>query len=246
MNKKVFLLGLILVMMFVPMISAIDNLGTFKKDSNIQLFQSCDTCTYVNLSSVKLPNGTILLYNTATTKSGTTYTIDFSETTLQGDYSYEVCGDKDGTFTCEIIDFSINYNGEETSTPQGIIYAVLMGLLVILFFISIYGVSVLPSKDERTDDGLIVDAGNLKHLRKVVMFVSYALLMGIFYIASNIGFVVLTNEMFGKVMFTIFQVMYRMLLPVIVLTLIWIFVSMYQDKEMKKMIERGGDDFGDI
>ena len=244
MDKRIFIL-FALALVLVPMVSA-DSLGILKKDTTIELFQSCDTCTYVNLSSVNLPNGTINIYNTAMTKSGTSYTSDFSNTDLQGAYSYEVCGDKDGSLNCEILYFEINYNGEGTSTSQGIIYSVLLGLLVVLFFVSLWSISILPSKDERTDEGLIVDAGNLKHLRKVIMLASYGLLMGIFYIASNIGFVVLTNAMFGKVMFTIFQVMYRMLLPVIFGVIIWIFVSMFQDRELKKMIERGGDDFGDI
>ena len=134
--KRIYFLLIFLALAIAPLVSAAD-IGILKKDTTIQLFQSCDACTYVNLSSVKLPNGTIQIYNEAMTKSGTTYTYDFSSTDLQGDYNYEVCGDKDGTLTCEVIGFSINYNGEETSVSQGIIYAVLLGLLVLLFFISL-------------------------------------------------------------------------------------------------------------
>jgi len=235
-----------LALVLVPMVSATGNMGVLKKDTTIQLFQSCDTCSYVTLSTVKLPNGTILYYNTTMTKTGTAYNYTFTQTDLQGEYKYEVCGDKDGSLACEILDFSINYNGEGTSTSQGIIYSVLLGVLILLFVLSLWGISALPAKDERTDEGLIVDAGNLKHVRKIMFLVSYGLLMGIFYIASNIGFVVLTNVMFGKLMFTIFQVMYKLLLPVVFLMFIWIFVSIFQNNEMKKMIERGGDDFGDI
>ncbi len=44
------------------------DLGVFKINSTIQLYQSCENCTFVNLSSVKLPNGSVLFYNLEMTK----------------------------------------------------------------------------------------------------------------------------------------------------------------------------------
>jgi len=67
------------------------DLGVFKINSTIQLYQSCENCTFVNLSSVKLPNGSVLFYNLEMTKNAQDYNYSFNSTDLLGEYMYNVC-----------------------------------------------------------------------------------------------------------------------------------------------------------
>jgi len=117
MNNK-FLLVFAFAILLFPLIDAVDVspesfLGTFKQNSQIELRQTCDTCTFVNLSSVQFPDGSISNSNEVMTKNGQTYNLSFSATNLIGGYFYTVCGDKDGGFKCEDIAFEINPSGNK-------------------------------------------------------------------------------------------------------------------------------------
>ena len=55
MNNKILVFIMVLIVCLVS-VSAVSDLGVFKKDSTINLFQTCDSCSYVNLDSVVLPD----------------------------------------------------------------------------------------------------------------------------------------------------------------------------------------------
>lgn len=113
-------------------------LGTYKQTETVKLKQVCDTCTYVNLSSVNYPNSSTETLNIAMTKNGVDYSYDFSNTTNLGCYSYSVFGDKDGNLKAEVIDFQITPSGEGgSSNTIFIIFAVL--LIYGITFAGFYG-----------------------------------------------------------------------------------------------------------
>lgn len=245
MDKR-FLFLFILTLMFVPLVTSMnsDDTMTFKKGVSSELYQTCDTCTYVNVSSIILPNKTTLTPNYEMTKNGQafTYTYTFDDTGLG---KYSVCGDKDGSLTCEVIPYEVTGSGNILNTEHSIIYSVFLLIVVFLFLLCIYGINVLPSGNERSEEGLL-EVSNLKHFRKVLFLFSWMLLTAIFFLSSNIGISYFPDAMFGTFMFQIYQVMMKLILPIIVVIMIWIFVGIFKDNEMKKLIERGGDDFGDI
>lgn len=121
---------LFLSMFLISFTSALDNLGTFEVDKEFNLMQICfDSCTYVNLTSVQYPNGTLKNYNNAMDQNGYNFNYSFS-TNLTGNYYYTVCGDKDGV-RCERIAFSVTYNGKEPATPSLVIFFSLILLIVL-------------------------------------------------------------------------------------------------------------------
>ena len=132
MGKKNIVLLLLVVCLF-SFISATDSLGTFQQNADVSLFQSCDTCTYVTLDSIKFPNGTIININTNMTKDANSYNYTFSSTALIGEYSYTVCGDKDSSFDCETIPYTITYTGDKINTSQSIVLLAQLGLVAFFF-----------------------------------------------------------------------------------------------------------------
>lgn len=133
MNKKIptfFLIALFLIS-FVTSTS----LGTGKQNEEITLYQMCSNCSYVNLTSITYPNKTTINYGILMNKTGEDYTYPFSSTSQFGEYQYNVCGDKDGGYKCEIISFLITPSGSSQSTSQGIGSLGYLFLMVILMFV---------------------------------------------------------------------------------------------------------------
>lgn len=139
-NMKKVLLYIIIGIFLISFISA-SSLGVFKQYDCVSLYQLCDNCTYVNITTVTYPNSTILTLNALMTKTGVDYNYSFCETTPIGDYSYKVCGDKNGIFTCENIDFIVTGNGQAPNvgtTTFLIVLALAIVLLLIAFIFHNY------------------------------------------------------------------------------------------------------------
>lgn len=107
-------------------------LGTFKQGTNITLKQSCDSCSFVNLSSVTYPSSEQVNYNTAMDKNGIEYTAFFGDTNTLGCYSYNTLGDKDGVNTAESIDFNITVDGHTIQTFPYQFFVMVLGLILII------------------------------------------------------------------------------------------------------------------
>lgn len=128
-----FILGIVLTLVLIQNASAI--LGTFVKESDIDLIQTCNNCTYCNISSVKYPNGTNIFTNQAMTKDETYYnfTLNSSYTKDIGTYKYYYnCGNEIEKATGGII-FEVTLSGDET--PEGISY-ILAVVIIIIFGIA--------------------------------------------------------------------------------------------------------------
>jgi len=131
--KWIMLMGIFLFCIVV--VSATSNLGTFKSRECISLYQLCDNCTYVNISSVMYPDSTVESINENMTKNGVNYNYTYCNTLQDGIYIYNVCGDKDGTLTCENITFEINPTGSQKNpTFYFIILLLSAGVIVLGFF----------------------------------------------------------------------------------------------------------------
>lgn len=123
---------------FVPAsIECVSNLGTFKTGSQVELYQSCPTCTFVNVTSIKLTDGTIQQINQFMTKNGSDYFFTFNDTSEVGEYFYTTVGDKNTVLLSETICFNINPTGDvDDNLWTNFI------IIFILTFMSFTGVAV--------------------------------------------------------------------------------------------------------
>jgi hypothetical protein len=137
------LLGIVMVMGYAEFVSAEANpcgstnsfLGTFTQNEQTEIYQFCDDCSYVNFTSIKYPNGTRESFNLATTKSGQNFNYSLTDSSLIGCYSYTVCGDKGGVYTCEMIDLMITENGESFGSTQGLMIIGQLGIVALFLAI---------------------------------------------------------------------------------------------------------------
>jgi hypothetical protein len=139
MNNKILFLFLFGIF-FINLISA-ESLGTFKQGDNVSLYQICDNCSYVTLTSINYPNSLVETINKNMTKTGNDYKYGFSNTTVLGDYQYNVCGDKNGNLRCEVLTFSITPSGNYGSSNI-VFFIFIIILLYTVSFIGFFGKNI--------------------------------------------------------------------------------------------------------
>ena len=137
-NKFMIALFILIIgiLMAFPMINAEQsNLGTMKQNTCFDLYQTCDDCSYVNLTSVKYPNGTMSTFNLGMTKTNQNFNYTFCNTSAIGDYTYTIAGDKGGVYSTEVIEFSITGTGEVFGNTQGLMILGQLGIVALFLAI---------------------------------------------------------------------------------------------------------------
>lgn len=116
----------ILLLLFVPMLNAQESLGVIKQNECIRLYQTCPSCSYINISSVIYPDKTVANSSIAlTTDDNFEYYADFCSTSQLGKYIVNGKGDVDGVDTAFAYDFEV--------TPSG--FAATLGFYIVLLCI---------------------------------------------------------------------------------------------------------------
>lgn len=145
MNKKTFFLfGTFLLVLTLANVSALgfddESMGTFKAGETITLIQTCENCTYINITSIRLPDSSIVISNqNMTMLSATEYSISFNQTSNLGTYRMSFISDEDGVSKTANTWFEITKNGRDK--PSGLVLSLFSILFLALagyfiFFIS--------------------------------------------------------------------------------------------------------------
>ena len=87
-NSKIRFPIMVGVLVFILLPLCFASLGTFKQNEEVSLTQTCNNCTYCNLTTIQYPNGSIDITNWEMTKDATFYNYSFNETSQLGTYDY--------------------------------------------------------------------------------------------------------------------------------------------------------------
>ena len=228
---------IIFISLFIIAVSMIGfgSSATYKINDAFNLTTSCKdfTCSKV-ATTIFYPNGTIFQNNVS--MSSNVYFANLLVTpTTQGDYLVYF---SDG-INVTTSSFSATSTGFELTQPRAIIIVSSLFLLIFLFVVNIGGIAILPSKNERNEEGELISINTLKYLRSVLFGIGYLILLSIAFLVSNVSLAYLGTALIGNLFFVIFQVMLIMLLPMFVIWLMFILTSIFRDMEFKKMISRG-------
>jgi len=112
---KKILLSLLLFAFVLSLVnvSAEADIGLVKQNDCINLWQVCENCSYVNITSLLYPDKVSTdLINVAMTQAGTDFNYTFCNTSQLGVYVYKTCGNLNGEVICQPVTF--------TSTPSGV------------------------------------------------------------------------------------------------------------------------------
>lgn len=137
MNKLfTFLLMFLFIINFTSALTCWD---TVQKDSNVSLIQKCPSCTYVNITSINYPNGTVFLNDGMTANSnGVDFNYTLQDSTQLGTITYTTLGDKDGREQIEDLCLEITLDGSEgMNESQSII--VFSGIFLLMLVATVLG-----------------------------------------------------------------------------------------------------------
>jgi len=191
--KKIFIFVLIFLLLVTTLSASKSNLGTFKKGDNVTLIQTCDNCTYVNITAIRYPNSTAFIENVVMTKDGTKYTYNLinNYTSVIGEYTVTGVGDLDGDTDSWVYTFQINAIGfESTDARSGAadrgVYMI-FGLATLLFL----GFLFLPQDKTKTDEmGNLIYGGNNRPFKWTFFLLSVLFLS----IGLNLTFISIYND----------------------------------------------------
>jgi len=113
-----------------------DCIGAIKLDNSIEIYQTCNNCTYCNFTKVKYPNKEVFLSNLEATKEGTYFSYDI----LGGNNSkigeYEYCYDCGNAAEKETgcLHYLVTPTGFINTLGLYIIFLIVLGGIVVLGF----------------------------------------------------------------------------------------------------------------
>lgn len=138
MSKSIFLKSLLGLLFIFTIISCTyaeqQSFGTFKQNSCINLIQTCDNCTYNNITKIVAPNSNIALQDLTMTKIGTVYNLSFCSTSQIGTYVVNGVGDLDGVDTVWNYSFEITPSGFTDTLGFYFLLIVILGAVIGLGF----------------------------------------------------------------------------------------------------------------
>ncbi len=231
---KKILIAIIFGIVLLSLISA--NLGTFKINTCVPV-KTVLNSSLVNISTLAYPNGSIALTDVNMTKTGLyTFIHSFCNTTELGTYIYDYYDEKGNVYANS---FDITYTGFELNISNSILYLGLLALLIFLLIFILYSIPKIPKGNKTDEDNQILSVNSLKHLRPILYGVCWGIALAIIFIASNIALGFLTNSMMGKLFFMIYQVMFILTFPMILVWFVYFIKSVVYDRAIKKLIDRG-------
>ena len=240
--KKLFVLLLVFSMFLVIQNVGADSIGNFKLNTDpVELYQICNNCTFCEFPRVMGPNNQTILSNLTTTRDGSYYYTNLASGnfTAVGDYEYGyVCGNGVENET-GFIDFTISYTGNTFTQTTAIVYFIALGILVLFIIGILLFMRKLPEGNAVDERGVIIQISQLKHLRPLLWGIVWMLVVALMYIVSNMTFAYLPSFFLGKFFFMIFKIMFYVAIICVPLWWVWIFVRIFQDKEYKRLMERG-------
>ncbi len=202
----------------------------------------CSGATECNVS-VFSPEGVVLLDGVQATQSASlaNYNITLNETHTSEIGEYQVGGFcKDGSVT-QVIDFTfeVNYLGKTFSTSQAITYLVLFIIVFFIFGFNLFIINILPASNTKDEEGKILSISYLKYLRGTLFFFGWMLFVAILFLSSNLAFAFLSEQLFAKILFVFYKITFGLTPLIVTVWLVWIFVQMFHDRQLQKLLNRG-------
>ena len=142
MNLNKLLFTFLISLFILPLVvgtSESTNLPPIKQGKCMPLVQYCGNCTYVNITSIMYPNGSVLSLNWITKfNGGDTYVNNsFCDTSQLGTYVYATLGDPDGIRIPQPVSRDVTESGATFSLSQPILIIGQLSILALFYLIGI-------------------------------------------------------------------------------------------------------------
>lgn len=241
MKLKILLLILFIGIFLISFVSpAQSSLGTFKQGEDIELIQTCSDCTYNNITTIKLANGTLLKIDESMTKDGSffSHTLNSTYTTSLGEYKVNGIGDTGGVDTVWTYSLEVTPNGKTFTTQNAISYLGFIIILLFTFFLTIYGADKIRWKHTKSDDGKILSVNNFRYVKVLLFTMAYFELMFLFGLSRKL-FSEAGIDGFTQFFNFIYNIFLYLMYPLIIASIIIVFVIWINNKKFQNKIKLG-------
>ena len=245
MNMNKILIVMLMCLMIFPLASAVscteNSLGTFKVGDIISLRQICDSCTYVTLGTVTLPNSTMQNIDANMTKTGIDYSYPYDTNETTGIYYYTVFGDKNGgAIVGETFCFSVTPIGIELTSGKTALYT-LIWIVSFLIFVGllIYGLNAEGNNKRDEMTGYILDVSNTKYLKIFALALCYVILIFLSYFTWMLSFSYLDMPFMSSIFQFMFYALAIATLPLFIVFCYILIANKIRDSKISDMLSRG-------
>lgn len=187
-KKYFFLVSIFLLVITLSSVSAslgYDGVsyGFYKQDSCINIIQTAENNTYINITSILFPDSTIVLSDAGMNSSSNSveFNYTFCSTNTLGKYTINFKSDEDGVTTTARDTFEITMNGREKPSDFLITSFVILFLVILgyfLFFISYTLFFFIQFSLEEHERGIVFGLDDI-----LFNLAGYFVLIGYFYLA---------------------------------------------------------------
>lgn len=238
--KQIYLLAFALLFI-LPVVSAAEcNLGTYKYEDEVQLLQTCASCTYNNLTFLKYPSGQIEYFNTQMTKDSSSYsfTLNSSYTNQTGKYIYNGIGDPDAVIKNWNCNFYVNAQGQEYSAIEGIVYLSLFLVLIGMFIAFLYFGLTIEGENIRNEDKEIVMINYKKYFKYSFFVFAYLVFVGLMFFGWNIASGILNFSSLGNFFYVFYNISFVGMFLYIPIMFYVIIRKLIEDSKILKELQK--------
>lgn len=226
--------SLLFLIMFIGLASA----EIYRLDTNITIVQTCANCTYMNFTSITLPNSTVVQFDLNMTRNGPKF-IQYYFVDKVGKYVVTICGDVNGILTCNDYDFTVTPSGDELSPGQGMLYLGVFIVSLFIFFLALYGAINIPWTNERDEEGYILNVSKLKYVKIFLMVFSYTIGILITFLLYNITWGYFNFNVASNIFYVFYWLLISLFFPIIVVALLMVVIMFVNDSKLHEAIQRG-------
>jgi len=232
MGKKILILFVsVLLLSFV-----MANLGSFQQNGCVNIR------TIENTSSVKLlsieypsPNSTLQVLNTPMTYlGGTLFNYTFCDTSQLGIYIYDYYTAENDSY---VNTFEITPSGQTSTTKDAIIYSTLIIIFLCLCFLLTYFIIILPSENEKNDQGYFLRINLKKYIRIFLIAILYPAIIILFNLMTAASNTLFAASQFSGIFGFLFETMLSAAWIWTIVIIIWLCYTAWKDSVTKDLIK---------
>lgn len=236
MDKKFLIL--ILGMFLISSVSALDCWATFEPGIEVDLLQKCPTCSYVNITSITYPNGTVFL-NEEMEKNGVNFNYTLPDNSQLGTIAYGTIGDKNGANPPMEETLCIKI-GSEIKTSEALIYFILAFGVLLLSMISFYFMIATPYENEVNNKGAVIKITKLKYVKLGLILLTWVLFTWFLNILIGLSDNFVSLTMYYGFFGFIFQTMNNLAIPLGLAILVISVFEIIRDADLYENIKKLG------
>ena len=188
-------------------------------------------------ASVEDPEGMTALNNVSLTFNETYFNITLP-TNKTGEYSFIGACSSSNNMIMEFT-YEVTLSGKSFTLQQSLLYFVVVGILILVFLLSLSGAIIIPYKNIRDEEEIIIGINHFKYAKLFCIYFSYLLFIWIMNLLVGLTNYYLDLGLSFSIFAFLLRFLMRTIFPVGVLIFVAVVILFWKDKATQDLINRG-------